>query len=250
MASTTDLAKDPVVGSLGVCSPPPIAIECEAFTGSLAALFDVVRRHKVDLLEVPLLPICRAYFDHMRQTSAGDLDGAGAAVAALSYLVERKAWMLLPLPEPDREEEPFEPFELGEPSVVEFQAAIEALGIWHEERERRFFRGGDGAGYEIPFQLGEVCADDLARAFERLLARASPEPFEPLGRARRSLTEQMTVVLKALRLEWASLDTLLEPPFTKLEAVWWFLALLELIRLGQARVRMDEGEVQFVRATG
>jgi segregation and condensation protein A len=250
MASTTDLAKDPVVGSLGVCSPPPIAIECPAFTGSLAALFDVVRRHKVDLLEVPLLPVCRAYFRYVRETSEEDLDSAGAAVAALAYLVERKAWLLLPAPEPEFEDEPYEPFELGEPSVIEFQAAIEALGIWQEEREKRFFRGGDGAGYEIPFVLGEVSADDLARAFERLLSRATPAPLEPLGRERRSLTEQMTVVLKALRSDWLPLDRLLEPPFTKTEAVWWFLALLELIRLGQARVRLESGEVEFTRATG
>lgn len=250
MASTTDLAKDSVVGSLGVCSPPPIAIECAAFTGSLAALFDVVRRHKVDLLEIPILPVCRAYFQYMQESAEGDLDGAGAAVAALSYLVERKAWLLLPTPDPEFEDEPYEPFELGEPSVYEFQVAIEALGMWHEEREKRFFRGGDGAAYEIPFVLGEVSADDLARAFERLLSRASPTPLEPLGRGRRSLTEQMTVVLKALRTDWVSLDGLLEPPFTKIEAVWWFLALLELIRLGQARVRLENGEVEFARAPG
>ena len=34
---------------------------------------------------------------------------------------------------------------------------------------------------------------------------------------------------------------------TKSEVVWWFLALLELIRLGQARVEVKDGDVRFKR---
>jgi hypothetical protein len=33
--------------------------------------------------------------------------------------------------------------------------------------------------------------------------------------------------------------------FTRSEVVWWFLALLELIRLGQARVDLKDGDVRF-----
>ena len=132
---------------------------------------------------------------------------------------------------------------------MEFQAAIQALSVWQEEREQRFFRGSDGtAPYEVPFDLGEVSADDLARAFERLLSKAVPEPIEPLGRPRRSLSDQMTIVLQALTPQWTPLEDLVVGPFTRSEAVWWFLALLDLYRLGQAIVRLEEGDVQFARA--
>lgn len=250
MAAGTELAKEPVVGLLGVCAPPPIEVECEAFSGSLAALFECVRKQKIELLQVPLFPICEAYFAYLLETAGEDLDSAASALAALSYLIERKAWLLLPLPEPELEEEFFEPFELGEPVVYEFQAAIEALSIWHEERERRFFRGSDGGvQYELPFEIGEVSADDLARAFERLLERAVPDTFEPMPGSRRSLVEQMEVVMRALTSEWSTLDRLIVGPITRSEAVWWFLSLLELIRLGQASVRLTEGEVCFARTS-
>jgi segregation and condensation protein A len=249
MAARTDLAKENVVGPLGVVAPPPIHVDCEAFSGSLAALFECVRKQKVELLRVPIFPICEAYFRYLMESANQDLDSAGAALAALSYLVERKAWLLLPVPESEEIEEYFEPFELSEAAAMEFQAAIQALSVWQEERERHFFRGTDGGvPYEVPFDLGEVTADDLARAFERLLLRASPEPIEPLGKARRSLTEQMGVVLVAITERWATLDELVVGEFTRTEAVWWFLALLELIRLGQAAVRLEEGEVFFARA--
>lgn len=249
MASRSELAKENVVGPLGVVTPPPITVDCEAFSGSLAMLFDCVRKQKVELLRVPLFPICEAYFKYLMESAEQDLDSAGAALAALSYLIERKAWMLLPVPEVEVEEEYFEPFELSEAAAMEFQAAIQALSVWQEEREQRFFRGSDGtAPYEVPYDLGDVSADDLARAFERLLSRAVPEPIEPLGRPRRSLSDQMTIVLQALTPQWTPLEDLVVGPFTRSEAVWWFLALLELIRLGQAIVRLEEGDVQFARA--
>jgi hypothetical protein len=58
----------------------------------------------------------------------------------------------------------------------------------------------------------------------------------------------MSVVLKALAKEWLSLDVLVPEDITRSEAVYWFLALLELIRLGQASVRLHESEVEFARA--
>ena len=234
-------------GPLGLFAPPSIHIECEAFVGSLGTLFDCLRRPKVDLLDVPLFPICEAYTLYLVDHAGQDLEAAATAVAALAYLVERKAWLLIPAP-PEEEPEYEDPPELIEPTAHEYAPAIELLSRRMQEREQRFFRAGEGElGYEIPFDLGEVTADDLARAFERLILRAQPEPPPSLGKPRRSLTEQMELVLRVVDRTWRPLDGLIESPFTRLEAVWWFLALLELIRLGQVAVRLDEGEVVFRR---
>src|SRR5579885_2128383 len=107
-----------VVAGLGLVAPPPIHIQTATFEGSLATLLRCVRDNKVHLLDVPLLPVCEAYFDYLVQTQLADLDEAAAALLALSYLLERKAWALLPNDEP--EPEPEEPLELPEPTVAEF----------------------------------------------------------------------------------------------------------------------------------
>ena len=57
----------------------------------------------------------------------------------------------------------------------------------------------------------------------------------------------MVIVLKALPGEFQTLDEIVTGEFTRSEVVWWFLALLELIRLGQALVKIEEGEVRFAR---
>jgi chromatin segregation and condensation protein Rec8/ScpA/Scc1 (kleisin family) len=236
------------VTALGVVAPPPIQVESPFFTGSLAALFTCVRERKVDLLDIPLLPICEAYFEYLLQAAMRDLDQAAAALVALAYLLERKAWALLPVATPEPESE--EAGQLIAPTTHEYEIAIQALSIWEEERERFFFRPADCGPepYELPFEIGNVTALDLARAFEKLLTKATPEEVVPLNKPRRSISEQMKVVMRALSKDFKALDQLITLPFTREEAVYWFLSLLELIRLGQVAVRLEEDEVVFAQA--
>ncbi|MBS1724276.1 MAG: segregation/condensation protein A [Armatimonadetes bacterium] len=248
MAKTREIAPIDQVTAIGVTQPPDIFVECEAFSGSLATLFLCVREGKVDLLGVPLSPICEAFLQYIIDSSGADIDRASAALSLLSYLLERKAWLLLP----SEEEEPEElEDEAGvEPWIQEFRPAIEALRELAEERGRVFFRASlaENAAYELPLDLGEVTLFDLSRALQRLLERAVPEPPDAMRRPARSLSEQMVIVMKTLQSQFLPLDQVVQGEFTRTEVVWWFLALLELIRLGQARVRLKGGEVEFARA--
>lgn len=243
----TELAERPVT-ALGVVSPPPIHVACEAFEGPLGTLFVLVRDHRVDLLGVPLGPVCEAYFAYLISDAGADLDEAAAALAALAYLLERKAWRLLPVPEAEPEME--EPMDELEPTVGEFAAAIAALREWSAARDQLFFRAPNMGPdpYELPYTLSDVSPGDLARALERLLRKAEPEPVRPLNRPRRSLADQMELVLSALSGDWTPLERLVPTPFTREDAVYWFLSLLELVRTGKARARLGEEDVEFVRA--
>jgi hypothetical protein len=58
----------------------------------------------------------------------------------------------------------------------------------------------------------------------------------------------MRIVLHALSTSWQRLEEMVEDPFTRSDAVYWFLALLELIRLGQASAKVAGDEVLFARA--
>ncbi len=243
----TLLEENQRVTALGVVAPPPIQVESPVFNGSLAMLFQCVKAHKLDLLDVPLAPICEAYFAYILETVVNDLDEAAAALAALAYLLERKAWLLLPVDEPEPEVE--ELMELPEPTTHEYQIAIEALRMWEEERSMRYFRPLEAGPdpYELPYEIGNVTPMDLAIAFEKVLKKAHPEPMAPLSKPRKSLTEMIGVVLRSMTPEWRTFEDIITKPFTRSDAVYWFLALLELTRLGQVHVRVLEDDVQFAR---
>ena len=143
-----------------------------------------------------------------------------------------------------------DPMELLSPSTYEYHLAIDSLRVWHEERAQCFFRSSEAGPnpYELPFELGDISPEDLSRAFARLLQRAQPEEIRSLSNPRRALSEQMVVVMQTISAAWRSLEQMVPEPFTRLEAVYWFLALLELIRLGQVAVRIKNADVQFAKA--
>jgi segregation and condensation protein A len=236
------------ISPLGVIAPPPIHVETATFDGSLAMLFTCVRDRKIDLLEVPLFPICEAYFEYLLNNENQNLDEAAAALSALSYLLERKAWMLLPVADPEPEYEP--PLALPDPTAHEYRVAMDVLALWHEERQGLFFRSPDAGPdpYELPYQLANVSAQDLARALERVLNKAEPEPPEPPTRAKRSIQEQMRIVIRRVTDDWQSLEELIEGPFGRQDVVYWFLAILELMRVGKVNALVDGEDVRFATA--
>lgn len=210
---------------------------------------ECVRRQKVNLLEVPLAPICEAYVAHALSLAAQDedqLDAAAVALAALSYLLERKALLLIPGSSEQTVEEQEEPFELPEPFISEFMPLIEEFRSRERMRAEVFFRPNAGSRtYELPFDAGDLTIDDLARAFEAVMERAQSVTSRLNKRPARSLAEQMLRVASCLTREWTTIRDLALGELDRAEAVWWFLALLELIRLGRAKVKMLGTEPHF-----
>lgn len=236
------------VSGLGVVAPPPILVQTPVFEGTLATLFRCVREQKVDLMEIPLEPICEAYLHYLMESKEANLDEAAAALTVLAYLLEKKAFKLLPVEEDD-EDELEAPLELADPTIYAYGDIIQALVSGHDERSLLFFRtiGPDLGAYELPVEIGNVNVGDLTRAFERILRRADPEPVEMLSKPRKSLQEQMKIVLLTLKEDFQTLDSLFVGSYTRGDAVYWFLALLELIRLDRAKVALQGEEVLFAK---
>jgi chromatin segregation and condensation protein Rec8/ScpA/Scc1 (kleisin family) len=246
-ASSSVVAERPVT-ALGLVAPPPIHIDSPRFEGSLATLFAYAKTQRVDLRDIPLMPICEAYFAYMLADEP-NVDEAAAALAALSYLLERKAYLLLPVQElhEDDEEET-----LGLPSstAFEYRAAIASLVLWHEERSALFFRvsGQDVSTYELPFEFEDLRSTTLAQALLRLLERSKPVETPSVSRTGRSLAEEMRRLLAWISYEWKPLVQLAPSGCSREDAVYMFLSLLELIRLGQVAARVVNGEAEFSRS--
>lgn len=236
------------VTALGVVAPPPLHIESPHFEGSLALLFHCVREHRVNLLDVPLGPICESYFLYLLNAADQNLDEAAAALVALAYLLERKAWALLPTPEPEPELE--EILELPG-MTADLDGVIGALIMFQEARSQTYYRTEDsGDVFELPFEVGEVKPRDLAMALERILERAERTPDAPIHKARRSLADMMRVVLAAIPSSFTRLEDVLPERYTVEDAVYWFISILELVRLGQCGLRVEEEEILLARRPG
>lgn len=248
------LRKDPIaremapVSALGVISPPPIEVKSNAFNGSLGMLFQCVRDHKVNLIDVPLFPVCESYFRYLIAEANTNLDEASVALVALAYLLERKAWMLLPTSEPEPETLE-DSTSLFEGNLSEYESAIEVLHIFQEERSKRFFRSEEHPfQIELPLELENARPELLAGALARLLERAVPIEFINPSRERRSLSDVVQLMLSRLTSRPLPMTDLFEEPYTREDAVYGFLALLELVRNGLATLKFTEADVYFSKA--
>src|ERR1700756_2962678 len=89
---------------------PPQALEVflEAFEGPLDLLLYLIRRHNLDILDIPLAEITRQYMQYIELMQELQLELAGEYLVMAATLAEIKSRMLLPRPPsgPDEDEDP------------------------------------------------------------------------------------------------------------------------------------------------
>ena len=225
-------------------SPPRVPLQLPLGSGTLGWLITLIRRQKLSVLEVALAPIAQACYDYWR--AVGDLDEAADALAVLAYLTERKAERLLmpepPLPEPDEDSEPVA---LCLPE--RYAPLIDYLRKREVAQSLLFFRAMeiDRSAYETPLPWGAVLPDQLWLALRRLLQRITPMPDAIPERRYFSIHARMVEIQEQLRLNGAplSFETVARQAHSVLELLVYFLAMLELWRLGQIEVDVREDSI-------
>ncbi len=179
---------------------------------------------------------------------AADLEDATAAVVQLSRVLEAKARALLPTPvapeaeggepgaEPDADDA-----DLAE-RVAAYQAFAEAAALLRSYEESRALRFGrpqpeSKTRRPAPSPAGAVSLEDLLTALSQVWERARP-------RTRDVTRERLTVgqVVARLRTRLSRLgsiefEELFPSDADRFEVVVTFLAVLELVRLGEARAQ-------------
>jgi segregation and condensation protein A len=201
----------------------------------------LVRECRIELAEIPIAPICVEYATYLRETGYAEIDCAATGMFGLAYLVERKAWGMMP--DGREPEEPDGLDALSSPTAATYGPAIDQLLAGKEERDLLYFRefGLPTGHYELPRDLSGIRTEDLVAAFRRLLERARPDTAEELRTRHVSMAELILRARQVLgRRDGVLFEQLLPQNFTRLDVVWTFLAMLEMIRLGLCRVTLKE----------
>ncbi len=219
---------------------PPDALEVylEAFEGPLDLLIYLIRKHNLDILDIPMADLTRQYMVYVEKMRAIKLELAGDYLLMSAMLIEIKSRMLLPKPvEIEEENDP-------RAELVRRLMEYEAIKL-AAQRVDDMPKVGDGISVASAYyqhisqmQPPEVSLNDLADAWRNVLKRASHFEHHKVGRAELSVREHMSIILRHL-----SKDKLLE--FTQLfdvekdgipKLVVCFLAILELAREGLIRI--------------
>ena len=235
---------------------PGLTVRVESFVGPLDLLLHLCRTSEVDLARLPIREVTDQYLAHLEAIRFQDLEMAGSFMVMAATLIYLKSKLLLP-PDGSEDEELDAEGELLRQELADRlkeYARVKAIGGWLAAREaEQALLFGRLAG-ELPppedIPLEDLSVHLLHRALNRLIEdqkRNAPREVEPTPM---SVVERMGEILDLLRSTWSLLFSS-AAGIERIRAEWivTLLALLELVRLGQARARQAElfGEIVIER---
>jgi len=219
---------------------PPDALEVylDAFEGPLDLLLYLIRKHNLNILDIPMADLTRQYMAYVEKMQDIKLELAGDYLLMSAMLIEIKSRFLLPKPaDVESEEDP-------RAELVRRLMEYEAIKLAAQKIDEMPKVGEDisvaSAYYEKMSEVKppEFSLDDLAEAWRNVLKRASHFQHHQVGKAELSVREHMSIILRRLKtdnlLEFSELFDVVQDGIAKL--VVCFLAILELAREGLLRI--------------
>lgn len=235
-------------------TPDTTTFVLEHFEGTLDLLWHLIHRNEIDIYEVPLQQIahqCWLKLDAL--TIPTNLEAGADFVGWLAALILYKSKILLPKHE---QQQILEEVETADPhfevihhllDYCRFKQAAKKL-TEREQTQSAFYTRGVESAVESKKHLGvdHLSLDDLANLFQQLLSRTA---------ARKGTVEEETWKvsdkIKSIRqLLIATPSFLFVSLFnsekSRDELIVTFLALLELMKMGEARVVRDQTTLEIL----
>jgi len=214
---------------------PPDALELvlETFQGPLDLLLYLIRKHNLDVLDIPMAELTRQYMGYIEMMQKNRLELAADYLLMAAVLIEIKSRMLLPrMPKASEEG--------GEDPRAELMRRLmeyEQMKIAAQKINELPQIGRDFEIVQVLIEntvrerLPEVSVEDLRQAWMGLLARAKLNTHHKVRREQLSVREQMTHILRCLKGgEYIPFEQLFDVESGVPKLVVTFIAILELAK--------------------
>jgi segregation and condensation protein A len=227
-------------------------VDLDIFRGPLDLLLYLVRKHEVEITEIPVAPITDQFLEYLGVLEQLDVDGVGDFLDVASTLVEIKSRMVLP-----RSEEIEDPLEDPRRELVErlleYKRFKDAATIL-EERSRDWQRRYPRLANDLVERdrdpalepIKEVELWDLVSAFGRILRERDAERPSSIVYDDTPVHVYMAQIhAQLVERGQLAFSELFKPHRHKSTVVGIFLAVLELVRHQHARVEQNDlhGEI-------
>jgi segregation and condensation protein A len=217
-----------------------LEIATSVFEGPLELLLVLAERDEVDIFQVSLASLTEVYLAEIAALEERDPVEMAEFLWLAARLLLLKSIRLLPGEQPDDEEADLLGWEEDVRSrLLEYRAYKEMAEKLMERAaadEPSYpapARQVDVEGQEEPIQVAALVA-----AFQSVLARIPPQPLVYMG-TRWTVEDKLSVLQQRLRQGSFDLVAVLLACADRLEAVITFVAVLELLRRSEIRVRQE-----------
>jgi segregation and condensation protein A len=211
------------------------SVALDAFHGPLDLLLHLVKRHEVDIFDIPIAAVAEQFLDYLQVLQVLDMEVAGDFVVMAATLMEIKSRMLLPAEDPEQADALADPRRELVKQLLEYRKFKDAAAALEQCVERQ---GERLPRHDVPEPssprdpaVKPVELWDLVSAFARLMRET--QSLQPTTIAVDDTPQYIYEaqikqrVIEEGRVEFTSAFT---PPYWKARLIGIFLAILELIR--------------------
>jgi len=213
------------------------------FDGPLDLLLHLVKKHELNVYDIPISLITQQYLDYLDMMQEMNLDVAGEFLVMAATLIHIKSRELLPRPDPAQEDPEEDPREALVRRLLEHQRFKAAAELLHEKEIQRsaMWHRPDGRVAEVvgeaPEPEVEVDLFSLMAAFRQVLERARSRPRVILPPEQIPIETRIEQLMGRLsETDAFGFEELFADVQSRAGMIVTFLAVLEMIRLKMIRV--------------
>ncbi|MCE9544222.1 MAG: segregation/condensation protein A [Planctomycetia bacterium] len=234
-------------------------VQLEIFRGPLDLLLYLVRKHEVEIVDIPIAMITDQFLEHLEVIEQIDVNAVGDFLEMASTLIEIKSRLVLP--RSGEEEEPVDdPRQDLVQRLLQFKKFRDAASLLDEQSrqwQQRFGRQADdsppAADHLADQPIHEVELWDLVSAFGRVLRDRTAERASNIVYDDTPIHVYMQRIYDHLVSQGQmAFSQLFQPGMHRSSMVGVFLAVLELVRHYQVRSEQNElfGEIWILPPPG
>ncbi len=230
-------------------------VKLDIFEGPLDLLLYLIKKEEINIYDIPISYITEQYLHYLDVMKMLDVNIAGEYLVMAATLMQIKSRMLLPKVKDDDEEVEDPRKELVD-QLLEYQKFKEAAGYLRERESERqeWFTRLHHPEIEDVFEEGEFVLTnnvfDLLTAFSRALKNVPEDVVHEIIVDNYTVEDKMHELLHLLlENKYVRVNALFHQVKSRLELVAIFLAVLELVRLGEVLIRQPSlfGEIELYR---
>ena len=221
----------------------PYEVKLDAFTGPLDLLLHLIRKHEVNIYDIPISLVTKQYLEYINLMKELNLSYAGEFLVMAATLIQIKSRMLLP----QEAEAPMEDEEGEDPRselvrrLIEYQQFKDVAGqlteqekIWRDMFQRE-------PVHVAPVRdvlMDDVSMYDLLGALQEVLGRTeAPTSVVEITPDTWTVQDRINGIVERLEeTPTINFSSLFDDATTRLLVIVTFLALLELVRMNLVRI--------------
>lgn len=239
---------------------PGYQIKLPQFEGPFDLLLFFIERDELDIYNIPINKIITDFLDFIHSQESPNIELSSEFILFISTLMRIKAKMLLPRKEVDEQGNEIDPRQELIDKIMEYRRfkeaaaqlsdmeAVRMLMVKRGNIQREVAAIGEESGEGTEIQA--ITLFKLMKAFERVIKRVEERnnrPVHTVVRYSYTMEDSRANLMESARHEKVlSFDKIFDACADRLQAIFSFLSLLELVQAKYITIAMGEGKNNFL----